>query len=113
MTSKHTPGPWRVEPDAESSECFVFTESPESPRMSNAIALVFHDHARGRPRMVVDAALIAAAPKLLEACRLALGVMEQTNKMDVPHYVKTVTVTFDPDDVAKLRAAIKEAEGEP
>jgi len=51
--------------------------------------------------------LRAENARLREACTLALRVMEQPNKVAVPPYVKTVTVSFDPDDVAVLRAALE------
>ena len=52
-------------------------------------------------------ALRAENAALREACTLALRVMEQPNKVAVPPYVKTVTVSFDPDDIAVLRAALE------
>ena len=50
--------------------------------------------------------LRAEVAALREACTLALRIMEQKNKVNVPSYVKTVTVDFAPEDVAVLRAAL-------
>lgn len=51
-------------------------------------------------------ALRAEVAALRAACTLALRIMEQKNKVNVPSYVKTVTVDFAPEDIAVLRAAL-------
>lgn len=44
---------------------------------------------------------------LRAACTLALGIMEQKNKVNVPPFAKFITVDFAPEDVAVLRAALE------
>lgn len=51
--------------------------------------------------------LRAENESLRAACTLALGVMEQKNKVNVPPMAKFITVTFAPEDVAVLRAALE------
>jgi hypothetical protein len=46
--------------------------------------------------------------RLREACTLALGIMEQKNRVAVLPTAKFVDVKFDPEDIAVLRAALKE-----
>jgi len=45
--------------------------------------------------------------RLREACTLALNVMEQKNRVNVPPFAKFITVEFAPEDVAALRAALE------
>jgi hypothetical protein len=53
-------------------------------------------------------ALRAENERLREACALALGIMEQKNKMETVYgMVKFVDVKFDPEDIAVLRAALE------
>ena len=51
--------------------------------------------------------LRAENKRLREACTLALNVMEQKNRVNVPPFAKFITVEFAPDDVAVLRAALE------
>ena len=44
---------------------------------------------------------------LREACALALSVMEQKNKVNVPPLAKFIEVKFAPEDIAVLRAALE------
>jgi hypothetical protein len=44
---------------------------------------------------------------LREACTLALNVMEQKNRVNVPPFAKFITVEFAPEDIAVLRAALE------
>lgn len=64
--SKRAPGPWRI-------ENFYIISSPASGSLT--IAKV-NDHGDANAR------LIAAAPDLLEACKLALGGFENNNAID-------------------------------
>ncbi len=45
--------------------------------------------------------------RLRAACTLALRIMEQKNKVNVPPFAKFITVDFAPEDVAVLRAALE------
>jgi hypothetical protein len=79
---------------------------------STACAVESEPHGHWRGGYTVDGTevlrrLIAENERLRAACTLALRVMEQPNKVAVPPYVKTVTVSFDPDAVAVLRAALE------
>lgn len=51
--------------------------------------------------------------RLREACTLALTIMEQKNKVNVLPMAKFVTVTFDPEDISVLRAALKPVAADP
>jgi hypothetical protein len=58
----------------------------------------------------VEGALRDENEGLREACALALDVMTQPARVAVPEYVKRVksfTVSFDPEDIAVLRAALE------
>jgi hypothetical protein len=52
-------------------------------------------------------ALRAENAALREACALALGIMEQKNRMAVLPTAKFVDVKFAPEDIAVLRAALE------
>ena len=54
-----------------------------------------------------NAALRAEVAALREACTLALGIMEQKNRVAVLPTAKFVDVKFAPEDVAVLRAALE------
>ena len=45
--------------------------------------------------------------RLREACTLALNVMEQKNRVNVPPFAKFITVEFAPEDIAVLREALE------
>jgi hypothetical protein len=68
MTAKYTPGPWRVESDTDicsaAGEFVATAHFPESTV--------------GTAREYGNAALIAAAPELLEACTIALALVRDT-----------------------------------
>ena len=51
--------------------------------------------------------LRAENARLREACTLALSLMEQKHEMSVPLFTKSITVDFNPDDIAVLRAALE------
>jgi len=100
----HTPGPWTA--------C----------RSASGVYTIIDDHyGLARAEMVVreaDARLIAAAPKLLEACREACGRCTQCNGRGVAYGpVPGTTGQYGPGQPCMVcgewRAAIKEAEGEP
>jgi hypothetical protein len=58
-------------------------------------------------RFDYDLHLVGENARLRVACTLALSVMEQTNRVTVPPFAKFITVTFAPEDVAVLRAALE------
>lgn len=100
--SKHTPGPWRL------ADCGKHRPGDEAWKRCAHIATIDGP----LPTTLANMQLKAAAPDLLEACTLALGIMEQTNRVNVPPMAKFITVDFAPEDVAALRAAIAKAKGE-
>jgi hypothetical protein len=51
--------------------------------------------------------LRAENERLREACTLALNVMEQKNRVNVPPFAKFITVEFASEDIAVLRAALE------
>lgn len=93
--SGHTPGPWKViqlEPQGYGDPMYVSVEVESAD--GRIVASVVHD---SLDEHLVNASLIAAAPKLLEALE---GLLEQFSK-HIP------VVSF-----ANARAAIARAKGE-
>ena len=88
----HTPGPWRVDTDAER----VVTEYVDDK-------IEVHT---GETSRQSDLRLIAAAPELLEACRAASG-HTYPNLADADDLTESDAECWD-----MLRAAIAKAEGE-
>jgi hypothetical protein len=66
MSKGHTPGPWRI--DTQDS---TFVRDGCTPH--RGIAEVY-GYGYGRPQAEANALLIAAAPELLEVCRLVVAV---------------------------------------
>jgi hypothetical protein len=94
MTSKHTPGPWFSNQGERDGTWKVHD-------ITDREGLLLAEAIKGP-----DAALIAAAPKLLEACRAAVAWFGAghpgATEDDPANFVRRQIV-----------AAIKEAEGEP
>lgn len=92
--SKHTPGPWKVEPEDDR-----FVVGADNQSIYGALARRFDDEA------MANAHLIAAAPELLEACKVLLAHAEW---IGTPRGYRLK----DFDDVFKpAYAAIAKAEG--
>jgi hypothetical protein len=89
----------KPEPDAfrRLRTCFEFDEDAPLEAVIKAVLQRFDG----------DLRLVAENARLREACTLALRVMEQENKVNVPPMAKFITVTFAPEDVAVLRAALE------
>ena len=73
MTTTHTPGPWRVQ---EIIDPVLMTYAPEviatqSDGSTRYIARLYGTNADVRPSTDSNARLLAAAPELLHACRVA------------------------------------------
>jgi hypothetical protein len=107
--SKRTPGPWKVR-----------TFGPRSPGIDIAdsdgrfLAAVKHSDGHTRPERgeaLANAALIAAAPDLLEAAELFLAHhrIRKAERGESSSVLVTDTLT---DRLAALRAAIAKAKGE-
>jgi hypothetical protein len=92
--TKHTPGPWRVYPRGSCVPHYDVCER------------IVSDHPSGRSLndgpSDADAALIAAAPDLLDACRAALARIESDIDGKIPS-----------KETVKLRAAIARAQSAP
>jgi len=58
-------------------------------------------------RFDYDLHLVGENARLRVACTLALSILEQKNKVDIPLLAKFIEVTFDPEDIAVLRAALE------
>lgn len=66
----HTPGPWRIEMGTLSDEkdCVYGIYSADDQRIVETDSGVY-------PPSLADARLIASAPDLLDACKMALGAV--------------------------------------
>lgn len=89
MEAKHTPGPWRT---GGANRLMVYANG-----WAVADAKIFHPHTDA-DQAEANAALIAAAPDLLAACKAALDLLTTLGKHDA--------TTGD-----ALEAAIARAEG--
>lgn len=67
--AKHTPGPWKARCCDRSSTWDVCSDDYGS-------IVTVHDYPHNARRLEPDARLIAAAPELLEACRLAATILQ-------------------------------------
>jgi hypothetical protein len=85
---EHTPGPWRI----QCGEFVVADLDDGIETVADTFSLVSND------RQQANARLIAAAPKLLKACKTLMGMFEDAGVTD--------TVGYD-----MARKAIAEAEG--
>lgn len=68
--SEHTPGPWTIFADKGAAVCILPAERPGE---------VCSFEGRGGPEREADARLIAAAPELLEACKLYWNAVDLMN----------------------------------
>lgn len=91
MTTKHTPGPWTIEIPSNGCDRYIIHGKSFEEICATCLDT---EH-----EMQANARLIAAAPELLEACRLALGAFE-ANRIDMQQNAER-----------KLNAAIAKAEG--
>lgn len=105
----HTPGPWRL--DTRVGCLAVYPKGEEHNCLSGASDWAIH-YASGYkttdeagnftqwnidPQKVANATLMAAAPDLLEACKLALGFTAQDD------------LNEDDDEIADVQAALIQA----
>lgn len=118
--SKHTPGPWKFRPsDLTIVAPRLVSEPPcENPKCDGnctQVAMLFNEDGPAfESLMEGDARLIAAAPKLLDACKEALQGLAahaigatDSNRVNSDRNVAEVRRIH-----ALLKAAIAEAEGE-
>jgi hypothetical protein len=92
-TTTHTPGPWHIGVRTAHSKRDIYGEQGELVALADA---VFTDLATAQ----VNARLIAAAPELLEALKIALAAMVTMHGENT-----------DPGQMAIMRHAIAKAEG--
>lgn len=107
--SKHTPGPWSVReksPHIVSAGTYTVHDITEN----RFVCQCFHGHSKEaitKDEMHANARLIAAAPDLLFACRIALDWLNQV--------AEHAPIVFGGEDeiAEQLEAAIAKAVGEP
>ena len=90
--SKHTPGPWHIDGD------------PDDGRIVTEFVDDRIEVWTGGERTAPDVRLIAAAPDLLAACRILMGVAEWAER-------NRKRSIMDVCDWSIVRAAISKAEG--
>ena len=115
--SKHTPGPWEHVPGG-------FTIKAPSDRLSFQLIAALSTGMKTRDEVDANARLIAAAPELLAALRLARANLSDKLEVMVMSHHNPVTGTVDNAEVAliieaeqdllnQIDAAIAKATGEP
>lgn len=103
METKHTPGPWAVYQSRGNSRLRV---------MSDAVPydVATMNHAGGEEAEAANAALIAAAPELLESLRGLVATLESARdekQLTAPRFVQCQLR----EEVKRASAAISKAEG--
>lgn len=69
--SKHTPGPYRID-DATFPHIWIQAEDDEGTTDDGGVRLERNRHGSGNPAVTLSPAY-AAAPELLEACKMAMA----------------------------------------
>lgn len=112
--TKHTPGPWIVNPDTFNPERSHSIEAPNAGEVGNIVAEVCETP--GSDVDLADARLIAAAPEILEAAEDAERLLGTLHDKHVETRRESWDTSDRPKAVAKvrhrLRAAIDKATGE-
>lgn len=101
--TKYTPGPWKVSPIG--SRLFVESENQDDINDSLVVDIQLVDDTASKTDFA-NAALIAAAPELLEACREMLRTLTAPSRQ----LLDTTRQELAPW-IPMLRAAIAKAEG--
>lgn len=108
MKTKYTPGPWHLNMFIVCANVSSGTVSIETP-----IADVCNTGAeRWRDEEVANARLIAAAPELLEALQLIIGMAEDGYKLHIKNGSHQEFLSEDRDALIKANQVIKKAKGE-
>lgn len=102
--AKHTPGPWRAEPNPPNTKQWIVIASTHET--------VVHSVAGGKDHAEANARLIAAAPDLLELVKLALRNEESRLYMLPASDDEEVSAQKDilSAAIGRYRAAIAKAE---
>ncbi|OMG89748.1 hypothetical protein [Achromobacter xylosoxidans] len=103
MTTKHTPGPWRI------GKCHgaVVADVPVNAGLDNDHAAVYGGHLIAESIAVCNRPLIAAAPDLLEALDTVVFWYGKRGPDD-----NLLPIDRQEDDIAKAMRAIAKANGE-
>jgi hypothetical protein len=72
MSQEHTPGPWTIERYEDEPDTYVYFQAPGWGNFAQAVVRM-EDDAEDSPTGLANARLIAAAPELLEACKLFMA----------------------------------------
>ena len=110
MTTKHTPGPWRLDIAARSAGFAVVASRPKASGGTNRVCSTIP--ANRTPdafeEAKANARLIAAAPEMLAALKDAIGALEFCRDDEcvevVPGHVRIRKVYLDANDRAKSRS---------
>ena len=101
--AKHTPGPWTLE--SVGSAFYVASDNGRPDAVNTDIAKVYRADTADEEALA-DATLIAAAPDLLAALRLALAQIE-----DLDACTDAEECSLQPDTMQAIWGAIAKAEG--
>lgn len=101
--AKHTPGPWQYEKMADPNRPTSFTIYGPTGRL--AVVDTGFAGVPGKDEADANGTLIAAAPDLLAACKIALLAFDTMIKFEESRQF------CDPGQMVMLRAAIAKAEG--
>ena len=82
--AKHTPGPW----DYDMGDFSIY-----QVETSDVVAELFSDHSRAEQE--ANARLVAAAPELLEALKMAVHVLAELSDATSPHVLPVRRVAVD------------------
>ena len=113
MTTKHTPGPWRIEQNSQ-----IWADSPD-PEITDPVYVAQGQCDTTRAQQKANARLIAAAPDLLasaeedaELCNLILGLMALRVKAGTASAAERSACVELSGRNKRRRAAIAKATGE-
>jgi len=104
--NKHTPGPWKLERPVHPDDLRAQIIAWDRPPYKTHIVTVYAD-SRGEFSPAANAALIAAAPALLEACKQI--VWKLNHNYALPDYEGPARITRNDATVRMAIAAIEEA----
>lgn len=101
MKTQHTPGPWEIEPHSTIDKCF---------NVGPGISIDYDDV--NHEEQDANARLVSAAPELLEALQLIIGMAEDGYKLHIKNGSHQEFLSEDRDALIKANQVIKKAKGE-